>query len=400
MKIFINIALFYLFLVSVSSRGGVSRRDAWCPCAKLRAAELRGYEIDARACLRWCRERSKKTKTLTRNEVQEKATTTAVVEDQTEEIFCIDEKNGKRHTADSQWQDECDIFKCHSNSSITRHKMECPKRCAPPTDRKSKCCRVCKRSVHCNPNEIRLEIPKEMLHRRDLNRIFLTDLKCRPSRNDSHVVFRTGLTSCGTKFEKTHLGLRYSNVVVRSLLSNIIIRPLFRFSCYFRVINPDVDSPKAGQIKVRRPDENINFVMVYTDELGNIIKGNPMQTEAIEGKPVFLRISTDRRLKRDRFLVVEKCDIISLNRRKSYSLINEGCPTEPSLKVLVKSAEKFWFTFQARLLAKTNYQHKDWFSYQGKRFHPNDREYVDLTCQAAVCTTSSKASLCNRHCGA
>ena len=163
-----------------------------------------------------------------------------------------------------------------------------------------------------------------MLRKSDLNRIFLTDLKCRPLRNDTHVVFRTGLTSCGTKFEKTHLGLRYSNVVVRSLLRNKIIRPLFRFSCYFRVINPDVDSPKAGQIKVQRPDENVNFVMVYTDEFGNIIKGNPMQTEAIEGKPVFLRISTDRRLKRDRFLVVEKCDIISLNRRKSYSLINQG----------------------------------------------------------------------------
>ena len=79
MEIFINIAIFYLFLVS-TSRGGVSRSDAWCPCAKLRAAELRGYEIDARACLRWCRERTKKTKTLTGNEVQEKAKTTAVVQ--------------------------------------------------------------------------------------------------------------------------------------------------------------------------------------------------------------------------------------------------------------------------------------------------------------------------------
>ena len=79
-------------------------------------------------------------------------------------------------------------------------------------------------------------------------------------------------------------------------------------------------------------------------------------------------------------------------------ILSSRCPVDSTFRILTKKPDIIWFSFQAKVIADKGSLYNEWFQFKNSRFHPRDREYVDLSCQAAVCSTESVRSICNREC--
>lgn len=313
--------------------------------------------------------------------------------DQNNAVSCIDE--GKEYKVGAVWRKKCHDFSCNQGGKVTVKAVKCDGICVSKEDEKSKCCRVCVRKITCKSREITLEIPRPMLRDNDLRRLTLSDQNCKPVINETHVTFRTKPESCGTKLRKARRGIVYTNTVQKSY--GFIARALFKFSCLFKVKYFNINSNLAAGFKVNKP-QSFTFGMIYTDANGRPEKRYPTDKQVMEGKHVFVEIRVNEKLKSHQFLVVERCAIISLNRRKSLALLEYGCPLDSTMRILTKTPKMIWFSFQAKVFAKRGSLYSQWFKYKNKRFHPKDKEYVDLSCQAAVCSKKSAVSICNRKC--
>ena len=232
-------------------------------------------------------------------------------------ISCID--GGNEYIAGTVWRRKCDELSCNSDGKVIIKSIKCQKLCVSKENERSDCCPLCKRTITCNSRDMILEIPRPMLRAKDLRTLTLSDHKCKPMINETHVTFRTRLESCGTKFRKTRKGFLFTNTVQKSY--SFIARQLFKFSCLFKVKQFDVDSAPRFKVKVPQP---FTINMVYTDVDGNALKENPTNKQVMEGKGVFVQIRVYEKLKSHQFLVVERCDIVSLNRRKRYPLLEYG----------------------------------------------------------------------------
>ena len=234
-------------------------------------------------------------------------------------VRCIND--GKEYNAGTVWRKKCDELSCNGDGKVTVKSIKCQRLCVSKKDEISDCCPLCKRTITCNSREMILEIPRPMLRAKDLGKLTLSDHKCKPMINETHVTFRSKLESCGTKFRKARKGLVFTNTVQKSY--SFIARPLFKFSCLFKVRNFDVDSKLAPRFKVKLP-KPFTINMVYTDMDGKALKENPTNKQVMEGKGVYVQIRVYEKLKSHQFLVVERCSIVSLNRRKRYPLLENG----------------------------------------------------------------------------
>ena len=142
--------------------------------------------------------------------------------------------------------------------------------------------------------------------------------------NETHLIFKTTLPGCGTQLTKTDRGFVYTNVVQQSVYGNFIVRPWFRFSCLFMVKSIQTEASKRVKFKVVKPAQTAVIRMQYTDKKGDIAAHNPMKKEVHEGLPVYVAIVASNVSRDDWFLVLETCQIISLNRRKTFDLVING----------------------------------------------------------------------------
>ena len=234
-------------------------------------------------------------------------------------VRCIDD--GIEYSVGAVWRKKCADLRCNERGQVIIKKTACQQICVLKQNTNSACCPICKRKITCNSREIKLEIPRPMLQAKSLGKLTLSDHRCKPIINETHVTFRTKPESCGTKLRKARKGLIYTNTVQKSYI--FIARPLFKFSCLFKVKNFDFDSNLAPSFKVDIP-KPYTIEMIYTDAVGNTDVQNPSDKRVMEGKHVYVQIKVREKLKRDQFLVVERCNIMSLNRRKTYTLLESG----------------------------------------------------------------------------
>ena len=232
-------------------------------------------------------------------------------------VRCI--KDGKEYNPGIVWREHCKEFTCMKNGEILVKNVGCKEICVLKESKMAQCCPICKRKISCNPREIKIEIPRPMLRNKDLLVLSLSDPKCKPIVNKTHVTFRTKLAACRTKFKKTRKGFVYTNTVKKSY--SVIVRPLFKFSCLLTV--KQAHSNILASFKVNRPIVH-SMRMVYTDSSGKALEKSPTNKEVMEGQPVFVQIVVDEKLQPDRYLVLERCQILSINRKKAYPLLESG----------------------------------------------------------------------------
>lgn len=231
---------------------------------------------------------------------------------------------GQLYSPGDAWSHECKNFACLTNGSIAVTKLSCPENCVLDASKATRCCPVCKRKLTCSSREIKVELPKKLLKRKDPRKLSLSDLKCKPVINETHLIFKTTLPGCGTHLTKTDRGFLYTNVVQQSVYGNIIVRPWFRFSCLFKVKSIKTEASKRVKFKVVQPAQTAVIRMQYTDKKGDIAAHNPMKKEIHEGLPVYVAIVASNVSRNDRYLVLETCQIISLNRKMNFDLVING----------------------------------------------------------------------------
>ena len=236
-------------------------------------------------------------------------------------IPCI--YRGLKYKPGTIWRKRCEELSCTENGTMFVREITCREVCVLSQYETKPCCPVCRKKITCTSREMKIVIPRRMLGGHDVMKLTLGNVKCKPKITGTHVIFKSRLGRCGMKRRKWGNGFIYTNTVQKSYFNNFIIRPLFRFSCVYKVKDFDVDSRSAGMFKAK-PPKLIRIHMAYTDNEGNILEENPTQKEALEGKPVFVQIKTNGNLREDQYLVVETCEILSLNRRKKYVLLHKG----------------------------------------------------------------------------
>lgn len=219
------------------------------------------------------------------------------------------------------WRNQCNELSCKTNGTLLVRKLGCKQVCLLRRDKKLPCCPVCEKKIKCTSEEMSIVILKPKLKTNDVEKLTLSDSKCKPMINETHFTFQSRLGRCGMKFRKTKNGFVYTNTVQISYVHNIIVRPLFRFSCFYKVKDDAKRFKGSFKVNQNRP---VTIGMAYTDEYGNILKDSPTNKQVIEGREVFVKISANERLSNDQYLVVERCEIMSLNRRKKYALLNYG----------------------------------------------------------------------------
>ena len=231
---------------------------------------------------------------------------------------------GHLYSPGDAWFYKCQNFTCLKNGSIAVTKLSCPEACVLDASKVTLCCPICKRKLTCSSREIKVELPKKLLKGKDPRKLSLSNLKCKPAINETHLIFKTTLPGCGTKLTKTDRGFFYTNVVQQSVYGNFIVRPWFRFSCLFMVKSIQTEASKQVKFKVVQHPQTAVITMQYTDKKGDVTAHNSMRKEIHEGLPVYVAIVASNVSRDDRYLVLETCQIISLNRRKTYNLVLKG----------------------------------------------------------------------------
>eukprot|EP00794_Sanderia_malayensis_P010965 gene10965-12127_t len=299
--------------------------------------------------------------------------------------FCKDDFNGKLHNVGEVWSRNCTRFSCEENSVVSRKNVACPQVCLVGNNDANKCCPVCKLKLTCSPKELLLEIPMPLLRGADPTLLSLTDSNCRAIVNATHAVLKTGLSSCGTRLSRPHRKFRYSNLVQKNYLltqSRMIVRPLVRFSCMFsNVLSSFHDQTRVPSfiVSVASLQKNSKITMHYTNEGGEALLGKKKMKFA-KGTPIFVAIYGHNINRRTHFLAVESCVLMAKKLPTRRHLFYQGCPVDSTLKIKQKASNVLWFSFKAIRLQS------DFLS------------FMDLQCQAAVCSRQANADICNRKC--
>ena len=170
-----------------------------------------------------------------------------------------------------------------------------------------------------------MEIPLPLLRGTDASGLSLSDGACRASVNSTHVVFKTGLTSCKTRFKRTKDGFVYSNYVLRATKSALIIRPWFKFSCLFRNDRLKVRSALLPfKVNDRVEKEQSDLAMFYTNENGSKNRDDGAKPVVRSGQPVYVAVVASNISRVLQFLALEQCSLTLSDGNKSRDLIVKG----------------------------------------------------------------------------
>lgn len=90
------------------------------------------------------------------------------------------------------------------------------------------CCKTCSAKIHCSSKEMTVAIPR-IISRIPLEDLSFADSSCVGAKNDTHYIFKTATTECGTKM----IPIRRSHFVYKNEIRHKNGAPLYSLTCLF-----------------------------------------------------------------------------------------------------------------------------------------------------------------------
>ncbi|XP_015761412.1 PREDICTED: uromodulin-like [Acropora digitifera] len=269
--------------------------------------------------------------------------------------------------------------------------------------------RTCKArgvQVDCEPNHMKIVLPKKLIHNLAHEHLSLLDPACKARGNASHYILSTNVTGCGTRSHEYKNFIVYTNMVIESpddgtdvithVGKNEIKVP---FSCYYNdleIVHAVGFQPTAEKIHVYvqgRGRYALSLDIFKDRTFGdgpNVRASQPKFTEADFPISVQLRervhvqASLDTRETDLKIFLSNCCSTPTQDHEATikfrHPLIVEGCPRDPSVKFHPSSdPTKVRFSFEA-------------FKFLG------DHDYVFVHCRVHVCDINDTNSRCAKGC--
>ncbi len=240
--------------------------------------------------------------------------------------FCKDESTEELYEIGHIWRRNCTILSCDESLKITQREAGCPQGCLIDNNNANKCCPVCQSKLTCTAKEIVIAIPLPLLRDADPVRLGLSDPKCRPIVNSSHVTFRTELSACGTELSKTPNGFKYSNFLQKNpSMSKIVVRPWLKFSCFYRskVSYTHYQQVPSFRVSLSTLKQNKQITIHYTSEYGDIFEGQS-KMRFVKGSHVYVAVFGNKISPDSHYLVLESCILTSTRISNRRQLISKG----------------------------------------------------------------------------